>query len=181
MYVSSLLNKIRDQTTDVSVKYCHDLGGAPLLIFAAPFLQNIPRVEVIKARAQDVDEALIDTSLQDGDMLFIDSTHTVKHNSDCLHIYLRILPYIRNNIFVHAHDIYLPGPLPIHTMRDHQVYWNEQYILYAYMIDNPRTKVLYSSAYHHQANLDLLAAFMHNRFTPGGGSLWFFQSGPANC
>jgi hypothetical protein len=145
--------------------------------FPEPLLREIPRVELIVARAQDVEAGLVDGNLQDGDILFIDTTHTVKHDSDCLHIYLRILPHLTHNIFVHAHDIRLPYPLPLEMMRDQHIYWTEQYLLYAYLVGNPRTRVLYGSAYHDQANPELLAAFMHGRFGQGGASLWFTQSG----
>ena len=43
--------------------------------------------------AQSVEN--LNDSLEDGDVLFIDSTHTVKIGSDCLHIYLRLLPSIK--------------------------------------------------------------------------------------
>ena len=33
-------------------------------------------------------------------------------------------------------------------MRDQQVFWNEQYLLYAYLTMNPRTRVVYGSRYH---------------------------------
>jgi hypothetical protein len=146
--------------------------------FPAPYLDQLPRVELVRSRIQDIDEAMVRDSLGDGDMLFVDTTHTVKHDSDCLHIYLRILPELRGDIFVHAHDIYLPGPLPMDLMLDHQVYWNEQYLLYSYLIGNRRTRVLYGSAYHAAANPELLAKFMRGRAPPGGASLWFSQSGP---
>jgi hypothetical protein len=148
--------------------------------FPAPFLRQIPRVELIEQRAQDIDGAFIDANLGDGDILFIDTTHTVKHDSDCLHIYLRILPHLTHNILVHAHDIRLPDTLPLQMMRDHHIYWTEQYLLYAYLIGNPRTRVLYGSAYHDRTNPELLAAFMHGRYRHGGASLWFSQSGPVD-
>jgi hypothetical protein len=146
--------------------------------FPAPFLSKIPRVELIQSTAQDLDEEFVNKNLSAGDVFFIDTTHTVKHDSDCLHIYLRILPNIKSEVFVHVHDIRLPGPLPIQMMRDHQLFWNEQYLLYAYLLGNPRTRVLYGSAYHHQSNRDLLDKFMHGRYASGGASLWFSQSGP---
>jgi hypothetical protein len=149
--------------------------------YPAPYLRGLPRVEVIEARVQDIDESLINGSLDDGDILFIDTTHTVKHDSDCLHIYLRILPHLQHSIFVHVHDVYLPDALRIEMMRDHQIYWTEQYLLFAYLVGNPRTRVLYGSAYHNNNNPDLLSAFMHGRFAKGGASLWFAQSGPVDA
>jgi hypothetical protein len=146
--------------------------------FPRAFLHHLPRVELITTKAQDLSDDLINGKLKDGDFLFIDSTHTVKHDSDCLHIYLRILPHISNKILVHSHDIYLPNSLPLKHLRDQQIFWTEQYLLYAYLIGNPHTKILYGSAYHHEANNDILTQFMFGRFGCGGASLWFSQDGP---
>jgi len=60
-------------------------------------------------------------------------------------------------------------------MRDLQIYWTEQYLLYAYLLDNSRTKIHYSSNYHVKHNREQLKSFMHGRFAEGGASLWFEQ------
>ncbi len=142
------------------------------------YLRRLPGVEIVEAKFQDIDNAVVLDRLGDGDFLFIDSTHTVKHDSDCLHIYLRLLPEIRKNVIVHAHDISLPSPLALEVMRDMQIYWTEQYLLYAYLLSNPYARVLYGSSYHSQANPEMLAEFMCGRYAPGGGSFWFAQSLP---
>lgn len=141
------------------------------------YLPGLSDIDLVRKRAQDLDSAFFNDRMEDGDMLFIDSTHTVKHDSDVLHIYLRILPEIRKSITVHAHDIYLPGTLPVNMLREHQAYWNEQYLLYAYMLENPRVRTLFSSRYHMQYNHAALTAFMHEQYAPGGASFWFEQSG----
>ncbi|MBW8881516.1 MAG: class I SAM-dependent methyltransferase [Asticcacaulis sp.] len=140
------------------------------------YLPSLADVELVRERAQDLDSGFFNERLEDGDMLFIDSTHTVKHDSDVLHIYLRILPEIRRAITVHAHDIYMPGPLPINMLREQQVYWNEQYLLYAYMLGNPRIRTLFGSRYHMTYNHGLLSAFMRDQQVPGGASFWFEQA-----
>jgi hypothetical protein len=128
-------------------------------------------------RAQDVTAELLNSTLADGDILFIDSTHTVKTGSDCLHIYLRLLPYIEKKIFVHVHDIFLPFGLPMNWLLDSQIYWTEQYLLMAFLIDNPRVKVLYGSAYNAHFNVEPLREQTHGRTTPGGSSFWFEYDG----
>lgn len=130
---------------------------------------------LIRKPVQDVAVEFFNDTLADGDVLFIDSTHTVKHGSDCLYIYLKALPQIRRNIFVHVHDIFLPNTMPPTYARDKQIYWTEQYLLYAYLLGNPRTRVLYGSAYHHYRRNPLLTQMMHDRHAPGGGSFWFYQ------
>jgi hypothetical protein len=150
------------------------------------FLREIKGVDLLQVKAQDINPSKINDMLGDGDVLFIDSTHTVKTGSDCLHIYLRLLPAIKSNIFVCIHDIFLPFGVPKHWITDHRLHWTEQYLVLAWMIDNPRISVLYGSAYHERFNSDLLAQFMHGRYPHGGGSLWLeyrrpgFVSGLSN-
>jgi predicted O-methyltransferase YrrM len=143
--------------------------------YPSEFLEAMPGIELVKRRAQDIETGFFNTVLRDGDLLFIDSTHTVKHDSDCLHIYLRLLPSIEADITVHVHDIYLPESLPLSQMRDNQIFWNEQYLLYAYMCGNPRVRTVYGSRYHCQYNLGMLDGFMHGRYKAGGASFWFEQ------
>jgi hypothetical protein len=130
---------------------------------------------LIERRAQDIETPFFTSLLRDGDLLFIDSTHTVKHDGDCLHIYLRLLPAVDADITVHVHDIFLPETLSLKHMRDNQLFWNEQYLLYAYMSQNPRTRTIYGSRYHTQRNSERLERFMHGRYKAGGGSFWFEQ------
>jgi Methyltransferase domain len=145
--------------------------------FPRPFLQRNPNISLVQKRAQQIDPDFLNDSLQDGDILFIDSTHTVKTGSDCLHIYLRLLPYIKRNIYVHVHDVYLPFGLPMEWLLEKQVFWTEQYLLLALLTDNPKAKVIYGSAYHHSFNRQALDQMMHGRCLSGGGSFWFEYKG----
>ena len=133
------------------------------------------KIELIPSRAQDLESNFLSSRLSDGDILFIDSTHTVKHDSDCIHIYLRMLPAIDATVYVHAHDIRLPKPLSVEMMRDSQIYWTEQYLLYAYLLGNARCEVLFSSTYMLQTYPAELTQFMRGSAVAGGGSLWFKQ------
>ncbi len=144
--------------------------------YPADFLSRIESVSaIVRKRVQEIDTRFFDDRLADGDILFIDSTHTVKRGSDCLHIYLQILPRLRANLAIHAHDIFLPLAQPTRHMLDLQIYWTEQYLLYAYLLGNDRTKVAYGSAWHMLENTDALRQFMCGRYPPGGGSFWFTQ------
>lgn len=144
------------------------------------FLREMTGIKLVQKRAQDMETGFFNDALSDGDLLFIDSTHTVKHDSDCLHIYLRILPAIAADITVHVHDINFPETLSLKQMRETQIFWNEQYLLYAYMCENPRVRTLYGSRYHAKRNPRALERFMHGRFPVGGASFWFEQTGPTN-
>lgn len=146
--------------------------------YPRPFLEALAADGELTLRrelAQTVDN--LNDTLADGDVLFIDSTHTVKIGSDCLHIYLRLLPSIKRKILVHVHDIFLPFGMPPHWARDNHIYWTEQYLLLAFLLDNPKVKVLFGSAYHGYANADLLETFMQGQAPAGGGSFWFEYDG----
>jgi hypothetical protein len=139
--------------------------------FPMPWLEAL-EITLHREPVQSLQAEFFNAQLADGDVLFIDSTHTVKAGSDCLHLYLRILPELKADVTVHAHDIYLPFPLPRQSFDKH-VFWTEQYLLYAYLLDNPRAKVLYGSCFHSHFNRPVLDAFMRGRWPSGGASVWF--------
>jgi hypothetical protein len=149
--------------------------------FPRPFLRQRNDIVLREIKAQELDSAVLDTMLDDGDVLFIDSTHTVKSGSDCLHIYLRLLPQIRKHIFIHVHDVFLPFGMPIEWQLDHHIYWTEQYLLLAWLLDNPKTSVLYGSNYHDKFNKPMLDAMMHGRYPSGGGSFWIEYRGATSA
>ena len=144
-----------------------------------PFLSTTPHVTLHEIKAQALTVEWLHAHLQDDDVLFIDSTHTVKTGSDCLHLYLRLLPQLKRRLYVHVHDVFLPHGLPQNWLTDLQIYWTEQYLLLAWLLDNAKVKILYGSAYHQSQNYEALASFMDGRAQAQGGSLWFLYDGCA--
>lgn len=145
--------------------------------FPRDFLKKDNRLTLHTVKAQDIQPEFLNDILRDNDILFIDSTHTVKTGSDCLHIYLRLLPALRRNIFVHVHDVFLPFGMPQGWLLDRQIFWTEQYLLLAFLIDNSKASVLYGSTYNAKWNSLLMDKFMGGKYPPGGGSLWFRYNG----
>jgi len=141
------------------------------------FLKGRADLTLIQEIAQRITPERLNDTLADGDVLFIDSTHTVKAGSDCLHIYLRLLPHIRRRIHVHVHDIYLPFGMPKKLMLENQTHWTEQYLLLAFLLDNPKARILFGSRYHMWRNREMLTRFMQSKGAPGGGSFWFEYNG----
>ena len=143
------------------------------------FLKEIESVsEIIESGIQDIGLEPLCELIEAAEVLFIDSTHTVKVGSDCVYIYLKLLPSIRSNLVVHAHDITLPYAYEIKNL-DRHVYWTEQYLLYAYLLDNPKTEVLTGSLYAKRLLPALSKEMMCNRYADGGGSIWFDYKGDA--
>ena len=128
-------------------------------------------ITLIERKAQDITAEELNTTLSDGDILFIDSTHTVNEGSDVIHIITRLLPFIEKKVFVHFHDIFLPFVFPQHKVEKMQ-FWEEQYLLYAFLLNNPKAKVLFGSAYNSKNLSEKMSQFTISEM-PGGGSLWF--------
>lgn len=150
--------------------------GELLCIDPSPpdFILENKFINLKKLRIQDVSAEELNSLLENNDILFIESTHTLKSGSDCLHIYLRLLPEITSSISVQVHDIFLPFALPKEWLLDHHIYWTEQYLLTALLLNTHRYEFIYGSSFHQWANPDLLNQLMHGRPIPsGGGSFWF--------
>lgn len=142
------------------------------------FLEGLPSVErLVRRPVQDFPvQELVD--LVDGsDVLFIDSTHTVKIGSDCLYIYLQLLPRLQEPVVAHSHDVFLPFGMPRRHALDRHVYWTEQYLLAALLHGDPGASVLFGSMYAREYLQDEARAMMHGRETAGGGSLWYALNG----
>jgi len=106
-------------------------------------LESVAKVR--REFVQNVEPAYFD-QLEAGDILFIDSTHVVKEGNDVLYLYLEILPRLKPGVFVHVHDISLPEPYPSCYL-DYGWFWNEQYLLQAYLINNSKVKILWPGNY----------------------------------
>ncbi len=90
--------------------------------------------------AQDVPMAEFE-SLVAGDILFVDTTHVVKIGSEVNRVILDVLPALAPGVLVHFHDILLPYEYPRWQIERWGA-WNEQYLLQAFLIGNPRYEVL---------------------------------------
>lgn len=92
--------------------------------------------------------------LVSGDVLFIDSTHTVSTGSDVNYLILEILPRLRKGVFVHFHDVTMPYDYFPDVLSRDLFFWRESVLLHAFLIDNPRFKIRLGCAMLHDAALD---------------------------
>jgi predicted O-methyltransferase YrrM len=112
-----------------------------------PVLRSLPGVsQLIEQPVQQLPLDLF-TSLQAGDILFIDSTHTVKIGSDVNYLVLEVLPNLQPGVLVHFHDIFLPREYPHGWITQTLMFSNEQYLLQAFLAFNDAFTVEFSSAY----------------------------------
>ena len=118
---------------------------------------------------QDVDPQVFQ-SLEEGDILFIDSTHSAVPGSDVVYLMTKIVPELKPGVIVHVHDICLPFETAWDwTFKDYR-FWNEQYLLHTFLVNNDEWEVLYMGILW-QHYLDALLA----KFFPlhgSNGSFW---------
>jgi predicted O-methyltransferase YrrM len=100
---------------------------------AQPTLAGVSRME--RLVAQDVPLSTFE-KLEGGDVLFVDTTHTVKIGSDVNFIILEVLPRLAPGVLVHFHDIFLPYEYPRTWLEDYGLYWAEQYLVQAFLAFN---------------------------------------------
>lgn len=80
--------------------------------------------------------------LSAGDLLFVDTTHTVKIGGDVNRVVLDVLPCLAPGVIVHIHDIYLPFEYPREFLAERRFFWAEQYLLQAFLAFNGAFEVL---------------------------------------
>ena len=122
--------------------------------YEAPWLEKTG-VCVLRKMVQHVDKSLF-KKLEEGDMLFIDSSHMVRPQGDVLFEYLEILPILNPGVIVHVHDVFTPRDYLREWIVDEVRFWNEQYILEAFLTHNDKWKVIAALNYLRHEHFDLL-------------------------
>ena len=117
-------------------------------------------------------------TLESGDILFVDTTHTVKLGGDVNHLILDVLPILRPGVIVHFHDIFLPWEYPRQWFQEMHWYWAEQYLLQAFLAYNHDFEVIVPAHALARDHPERLAASIPS-FTAGvaPGSMWIRRAG----
>lgn len=101
--------------------------------------RDFEKIEIHEKRLQDIDLSIL-KELKDNDILFIDSSHVAKINSDVLKIFFEILPNINKNVIVHFHDIFNNFSYPKEWLIQRRC-WNEAFMLRAFLMYNQNFKI----------------------------------------
>jgi predicted O-methyltransferase YrrM len=128
------------------------------------------RVRIIPARVQDVDLAEF-SALEANDILFVDSTHVSKIDSDVNRILFEVLPSLAPGVYVHFHDIFYPFEYPREWVLEGRA-WNEAYILRAFLQFNSGFSVVLMSTFMEHFHKDFFRERMPLCLKNPGGSLW---------
>jgi Methyltransferase domain len=117
------------------------------------------------------------TGLAENDVLFIDSSHTVKTGGDVVWLHNEVVPRLAPGVLVHVHDIFLPADYPELWVQEGWG-WNEQYLVQAFLAFNTAFEVLLGVGWAMANEPDRLTAAVPGWRTEGGGaSLWLRRRG----
>jgi hypothetical protein len=128
------------------------------------------KIKTIPSRLQDVDLSLFE-ALQENDILFIDSTHVSKINSDVNYIFFDILPRLSSGVHVHFHDIFFPFEYPKDWVYEGRA-WNEAYLLRAFLQYNSAFRVVLMNTFMEHFHESFFQQNMPLCLKNPGGSIW---------
>lgn len=155
------------------------LGGSLETTFIEPYPQLLmslikdtdkERINIIPSRLQDVDLSVFD-ELQANDILFIDSTHVSKVNSDVNYIFFEILPRLASGVYIHFHDIFYPFEYPKAWIYEGRA-WNEAYLLRSFLQYNSAFSVVLMNTFMDHFHKPFFAQNMPLCLCNPGGSIW---------
>lgn len=145
-----------------------------------PFLEGpVPGLSrLVESPVKEVPKSLFE-ELDENDILFVDSTHVLKTGSDVAYLFLDVIPALPPGVLVHVHDVFLPAEYPRRWIEDEHVFWNEQYLLQAFLAFNTAFSVVAAAGYLHRKHPDALASAFpgYSRDRDQPGSFWFSRSG----
>ena len=123
----------------------------PLLKKGFPGLTRL-----LEQRIEEVDLAFF-ASLGENDILFIDSSHTVRFAGDVQFLFLEVLPILKPGVIIHVHDIFFPFDYPKKWIIDDNLFWAEQYLLQSFLTCNDSFQVLWCGYMFHRKYPEKLA------------------------
>lgn len=136
--------------------------------YEMPWLEKTG-VSVERKKIEDVELSFF-SQLEKNDILFIDSSHIIRPQGDVLYEYLELLPTLKEGVIVHIHDIFSPRNYPKEWIEEGVLFWNEQYLLEAFLSHNNSWKILGALNYlqhNYHDDLKSVTPFLTSNSEPG--------------
>lgn len=108
--------------------------------YEMPWLEKTS-VGLVRKKVEDIEVSYF-LELEENDILFIDSSHIIRPDGDVLFEYLELLPILNKGVIVHIHDIFSPRNYLETWLNTEVRFWNEQYILEAFLSHNSEWKII---------------------------------------
>lgn len=112
--------------------------------------------------------------LDKNDILFIDSSHVSKVGSDVNYLLFEVLPSLRPGVLIHIHDIFYPFEMPRHWVLENRWFWNENYLLHAFLMNNKNYEIVAFNTYLQKIETDWFRNEMPECLirNDSSGSIW---------
>ena len=112
-------------------------------------LEDRKNCKIHVEKVQNVDLSIYQ-ELQENDVLFIDSSHLSKAGSDLNFIMFNILPILKPGVIIHFHDVFYPFEYPKDWLTKERFYWNECYLLRAFLMNNSNYEIIFFNSAAHK-------------------------------
>ena len=136
--------------------------------YEMPWLEQMD-ITIIREKVEEIDLSFF-SQLKENDILFIDSSHVIRPQGDVLFEYLELLPSLNKGVIVHIHDIFSPRNYLKSWLQDDVKFWNEQYLVEAFLSNNDSWEIIASLNFLHHNYYNLLkevAPFLTPEREPG--------------
>jgi hypothetical protein len=141
----------------------------PALLYS--LLKQTDDIELNVCGLQDMPIDFFET-LDSGDILFIDSTHVSKVNSDVNYLFFEIFPRLKKGVYIHLHDIFYPFEYPKDWILKKGMVWNELYLLRAFLQNNNKYFIQYFHNMMEKKYMDMIMKKWPLKTSIHGGSIW---------
>lgn len=131
---------------------------------------DLRNTQIIKTHVQQVTLSLFH-ELEEGDVLFIDSSHVAKLGSDVNFIFFNILQQLKPGVLIHFHDVRWPFEYPQSAI-EMGIAWNEAYFLRSFLQFNETFKILFFNDYMAKVHADIMQNYMPKFMDWPGASIW---------
>jgi hypothetical protein len=149
---------------------CIFIEPYPELLYSLLKRSDFENIKIIAGNLQDI-ELHTFTQLSAGDILFIDSTHVSKVDSDVNYILFKILPVLQSGVYIHFHDIYFPFEYPKEWVYQGRA-WNEAYLLRAFLQYNHDYEIVTFNSFLGCFHPETISRLMPLCAKNPGSSIW---------
>lgn len=121
-----------------------------------PWLKRKAGIHILDEKVENVSLDVF-SKLEEGDILFIDSSHMVRPEGDVLYELLHILPHLASGVYIHIHDVFTPYLYPKDWLSNAVYFWNEQFFLESILVHSKEFKIIGSLYYllkNHKEEMD---------------------------
>lgn len=119
------------------------------------------KIKLLGEPVQELDPGFVE-ALDENDLFFVDSTHTLGPAGEVSRIILELLPRLKTGVYAHFHDIWFPYDYYRHILSQPQFFWHESVLLLAFLTYNSDFEMLCStSMLHYEQQAELRRMFTH--------------------